>query len=269
MTPTQSYKEDYTSIRIFLIIILCVEFCGFSFFYYSQYKQNSYNFFQSYQQEAERIKIDSINKISQLNKEIIKLNSARQEREAAYLEMRYISRIINILTNGDTPRDTISIENTNSYIKIHQLSDDQKENDTLFIIHEIGPTRHTHVVKLKLKHYGWSKFGDKLATNEKDNILKKLNEQEKLVRNDLVQLRNSEFVYSERVNYLTEEIKYIKRGSLDIIDFFIFTGNIHTSLGFNGIIPASSKMRLWCLVHKIIVIILYYFLYTKFKTQKD
>lgn len=270
---SQSYKEDYGSFRTFLWVILIIEILLSTLFYYSQYKSNKHHFFQSYQQEKERIIADSVYFLRELEIEKKNYTELVVQRENKRLETRYLGKILNILADPKLKLpDTLIIEKTQSYVTINKINNETQDGDTIFnIFLNIDSTNIRKVpIPLRLKYDSFSKYPNKSNSNSGDNFIAKLETQYLIAKNALTSLCNNTTDAEKKIRRIESGIKDVQSGgSLDVIDFFVFTGNIHTSLGFNGITPASKSMRLICLIHKLLVIFLYYLLLTKFKNKKD
>lgn len=266
-----SYREDYTNIRTWLYVILMFEFVFFTLIYFIQYNNNNYHFFQSYQQEKQRLFADSIFYSRELEIESKLYNELLNLKDTLSLENRYLGKVFNFLADPKVKlNDTISLEDTDTFIRVANIDGTTKEGEEIFTIYFVCDSliEKSKKVNLKLEYNSFSKYANKSSSNENDNIIIKIEAQKAMAWKDLNAIYSKLSIAEKNLNKVHGILKNLKQNSdLDLIDFLIFTGNIHTSLSFNGIMPASQSMRFICLMHKILVILLYYLLLTKYKKK--
>ena len=261
-------KTTYKSIAIASAVIV---FVIFTFVYYFLYRENTANFYLPGEQENKRLKIDT----SVLIKELMTLDKClcdvQSEKKIIDLELDALSAIINKLQEKIriTMGNNFKLADNKYNILICKIDDNCKENDTLFEVIS-DSIKFRHAALLKLKHTDFTKFPHSHhETNKDDKIIDKLKAQEEYTRDRINNLENKEFIYIEEKQNILNELDDERKGyTLNFWDFVILSGNIHTSFGFNGIVPTSSKVRFLCLVHKTIMLIIYFFIYKYWKEKK-
>jgi hypothetical protein len=264
------YRNGYFSIRWRLWTILFVVWVSFSYLYFYLYQQNYYNFYLPSQQEQSRLTIDSSNIKAEINRLKTKLGECYTTLEHDEVEIKGISRIRNNFSIEPFPKkgDKFYLRGDTTYQAIIlRLDDDSSIGDTLFyVLHK--PTNKIYYCKLRLHDEEWAKVS-KDDPNSSYSIMKKLSENEDIIREELENLHERQKSIKNMIKSLSIKQNILSTTNiLNFFDFLIFSANIHTTLGFNGILPISTLLRFICILHKLIVLYLYYLLYTKYKEKK-
>jgi hypothetical protein len=264
------YKGGKLSIKWKLWIAVAIIWASFAYIYFYLYQQNRYNFYLPSQQEQNRLIIDSTNITDEINRLSIKLNECCQVLEQDEVELKGVSRIRNNFSIEPTPKkgDTFNLRGDTTYqAVILKLNDNCIIGDTLFRVLN-KQTQKIYYCKLKLPDEEWAKVS-KGDPNSNYSIKSKLSKYEDIVRDELENLNYKQKNLNRNIKQLANKQSTLNTNSiLTYFDFLIFSANIHTTLGFNGIIPTSSILRFICVLHKLLALYFYYLLYTKYKTKK-
>ncbi len=272
MDSTQPYTTRGASERTLLLLLLVIMWIAFGTLYFVRYVQNPKSFIVPERLLEYRVRGDSVDLVRQIRLAEEQYARMNHYKSSLRLEFSVFSQIKLAEVSGDMaalikPR---YLSDTTELIVVPSIFSPSQGDTIAHVLYKDGSPRYSVCIDLyrgppspPQKYFG---RGSAEPSTLKETLRAVLSSLENELEDIRVECDNAQ----ARLKALNEELDGVKNAvRLGYFDFLIYSANMHVSFNSDGIIPGTSSMRFFCVVHRSVVLVLSYLLALAHWKRKD